>query len=55
MRPRVLARALDGAKKPREAREAYERALELWAHAKDDYKPMLDARAALLELKARSE
>ena len=51
----LLAKALDGAKKPREARKAYERALELWADAEDDYKPMLDARSALLELKARSE
>ncbi|MGB1701209.1 MAG: tetratricopeptide repeat protein, partial [Nannocystaceae bacterium] len=51
----LLARAYDGAKKPREARKTYERLLELWANAEDDYKRMLDARAALLELSARSE
>ena len=51
----LLARAYDGAKKPREARKTYERLLELWANAEDDYKRMLDARSALLELSARSE
>ena len=51
----LLARAYDGAKKPREARKTYERLLKLWANAEDDYKRMLDARSALLELSARSE
>ena len=51
----LLARAYDGAKKPREARKTYARLLKLWANAEDDYKRMLDARSALLELSARSE
>jgi predicted Zn-dependent protease len=51
----LLARAYDGAKKPREARKTYTRLLKLWANAEDDYKRMLDARSALLELSARSE